>query len=85
MCHNQFDTLLNLTCVILSHMCHNRNSETETNNGQPTGENYPDQPMPNPPELQLPRTPSRVELPQQGVNRPDMPQPTQESTTPVTP
>ena len=23
MCHNQFDILLNLTCVILSHMCHN--------------------------------------------------------------
>ena len=31
------------------------------------------------------RTPSRVELPQQGVNRPDTPQPTQESTTHVTP
>ena len=61
------------------------NSETETNDGQPTGENYPAQPMLDPPELQLPRTPSRVELPQQGVNRPDMPQPTQESTTPVTP
>ena len=60
------------------------NSEAETNNGQPTGENYPAQPMPDPPELQLPRTPSRVDLPQ-GVNRPDMPQPTQESTTPVTP
>ena len=39
------------------------NSETETNNRQPTGENYPAQPMPYPPELQLPRTPSRVELP----------------------
>ena len=60
------------------------NSEAETNNGQPTGENYPAQPMPDPSELQLPRTPSRVDLPQ-GVNRPDMPQPTQESTTPVTP
>ena len=94
MCHNQLDILLNLTCVILSHMCHNRVLQQ---NSQPplchrisqklklTGENYPAQPMPDPPELQLPRTPSRVELPQQGVNRPDMPQPTQESTTPVTP
>ena len=58
------------------------NSEIKTNNGQPTGENYPAQPMPDPPELQLPR---RVELQQQGMNRPDMPQPIQESTTPVTP
>ena len=24
MCHNQFDILLNLTCIILPHMCHNR-------------------------------------------------------------
>ena len=60
-------------------------SETETKNGQPTGENYPAQPMPDPPELQLPTTPSRVEIPQQGINHPDMPQPTQESMTPVTP
>ena len=98
MCHNQFDILLNLTCVILSHMCHNR--VLQQNSQSPLCHRITQKlklimgnllvkivqlnqcPIH---QLQLPRTPSRVELPQQGVNRPYTPQPTQESTTPVTP